>query len=136
MNETGRLVHDPAAALKLPRKTKTLPHVLSESQIAQLIETPDTGKTLGLRDRAQMEILYATGIRLAEAHKLDLYDVDTSTGLLIVRQGEGGRDRVVPLTETACRWLSLSTSMSYVDIISQPLTLVPRLIQATISSDE
>ena len=106
MNQTGRLVHDPAAALKLPRKTKTLPHVLSESQIGQLIETPDTTITLGLRDRALMEILYATGIRLSEAHKLDLYDVDTSTGLLIVRQGKGGRDRVVPLTQTACRWLS------------------------------
>ena len=53
-----------------------------------------------------MEVLYATGIRLAEAHKLDLYDVDTSTDLLIVRQGKGGRDRVVPLTENASAWLS------------------------------
>jgi integrase/recombinase XerD len=80
--------------------------VLSETEIAQLIETADTTTTLGLRDRAVMEMLYATGIRLSEAHKLDLYDVDTSTGLLIVRQGKGGRDRVVPLTETACAWLS------------------------------
>jgi integrase/recombinase XerD len=106
MNETGRLVHDPAERLKLPRKSRTLPHVLSESDIAQLIETPDTHTTLGLRDRALMEVLYATGIRLAEAHKLDLYDVDTASAVLIVRQGKGGRDRVVPLTETACNWLS------------------------------
>jgi integrase/recombinase XerD len=106
MNESGRLVHNPAAALKLPRKTRTLPHVLNESEIAQLIETPDATTTLGLRDRALMEVLYATGIRLAEAHKLDLYDVDTASGLLIVRQGKGGRDRVVPLTENASRWLS------------------------------
>jgi site-specific recombinase XerD len=106
MNQSGRLVHNPAAALKLPRKTRSLPHVLSESDIAQLIETPDVHTALGLRDRALMEVLYATGIRLAEAHKLDLYDVDTASGLLIVRQGKGGRDRVVPLTETACKWLS------------------------------
>jgi integrase/recombinase XerD len=106
MNESGRLVHDPSERLKLPRKSRTLPHVLSESDIAQLIETPDVHTALGLRDRGLMEVLYATGIRLAEAHKLDLYDVDTSTGLLFVRQGKGGRDRVVPLTENASRWLS------------------------------
>ena len=106
MNESGRLVHNPAERLELPRKALTLPHVLTESQIEQLIETADTHTTLGLRDRALMEVLYATGIRLSEAHKLDLYDVDTSTGLLIVRQGKGGRDRVVPLTETASRWLT------------------------------
>jgi integrase/recombinase XerD len=106
MNESGRLVHDPSERLKLPRKSRTLPHVLSESDIAQLIETPVVHTALGLRDRALMEVLYATGIRLAEAHKLDLYDVDTSTGLLVVRQGKGGRDRVVPLTENACTWLS------------------------------
>lgn len=106
MNETGRLVHNPADRLQLPRKVRTLPHVLSESQIAELIETGDTNTTLGLRDRALMEVLYATGIRLAEVHKLDLYDIDTSTGVLMVRQGKGGRDRVVPLTENASRWLS------------------------------
>jgi integrase/recombinase XerD len=106
MSQTGRLVHDPAERLQLPRKTRSLPHVLSESQVAQLIETPVTTATLGLRDRALMEVLYATGIRLSEAHKLDLYDIDTSTGVLIVRQGKGGRDRVVPLTENASRWLS------------------------------
>ena len=50
MNESGRLVHDPAERLKLPRKSRTLPHVLSESEIAQLIETPDVHTALGLRD--------------------------------------------------------------------------------------
>ena len=106
MNQTGRLVHNSADRLKLPRKGEPLPHVLSESEIAQLIELADTDTVLGLRDRALMEMLYATGIRLAEAHKLDLYDVDTRTRLLIVRHGKGGRDRVVPLTETASRWLA------------------------------
>ena len=106
MHETGRLVNNPAERFQLPRKARTLPHVLSESEIAQLIETADTKTTLGLRDRALMEVLYATGIRRTEAHRLDLYDVDTASGLLIVRQGKGGRDRVVPLTENASRWLT------------------------------
>jgi len=80
--------------------------VLNESDIARLIETPDTTTTLGLRDRALMELLYATGIRHSEAHKLDLYDVDTTTQQLNVRLGKGQRDRVVPLTETAAHWLT------------------------------
>ena len=52
MNESGRLVHDPSERLKLPHKSRTLPHVLSESDIAQLIETPDVHTALGLRDRS------------------------------------------------------------------------------------
>jgi integrase len=53
-----------------------------------------------------LEVLYATGIRHAEAHKLDLYDVDTASHRLTVRLGKGQRDRVVPLTETAAQWLT------------------------------
>ena len=53
-----------------------------------------------------METLYATGIRHAEAHKLDLYDVDIAAHRLTVRLGKGQRDRLVPLTETAAQWLT------------------------------
>jgi integrase/recombinase XerD len=106
MRQTGRMVHDPSEELVWPRKGQSLPHVLSENEIDRLIELPDTGATLGIRDRALMETLYATGIRHAEAHKLDLYDVDTARGLLIVRQGKGKRDRIVPLTEAASYWLA------------------------------
>jgi integrase/recombinase XerD len=61
---------------------------------------------IGLRDRALMETLYTTGIRHAEAQKLDLYDIDTAARRLTVRLGKGQRDRVVPLTETAAHWLA------------------------------
>lgn len=105
MQQTGRLIHDPAQQLPLPRPGKTLPHVLDPSDIARLIETADTKTAVGLRDRALMETLYATGIRHAEAHRLDLYDLDTRARRLIVRQGKGRRDRLVPLTEAACAWL-------------------------------
>ncbi len=106
MNRNGRLLHNPAERLALPRKEQPLPHVLDESDIARLIETPDTGTALGIRDRALMETLYATGIRHAEAHRLDLYDIDTAARRLTVRLGKGQRDRLVPLTETAAHWLS------------------------------
>jgi len=102
----GHLLHSPAARLVLPRGEQPLPHVLNESEIARLIETPDIETAIGLRDRALMETLYATGIRHAEAQKLDLYDVDTAAHRLTVRLGKGQRDRLVPLTETAAHWLT------------------------------
>jgi integrase/recombinase XerD len=102
----GHLLHNPAERLAFPRKEQPLPHVLNESDIARLIETSDATTALGIRDRALMETLYATGIRHAEAHKLDLYDVDPAARELTVRLGKGQRDRLVPLTETAAYWLS------------------------------
>ena len=106
LNHTGRLLHNPAERLAFPHKEQSLPHVLNESEVARLIETPDITTTIGLRDRALLEVLYATGIRHAEVHKLDLYDVDTAAHHLTVRLGKGQRDRVVPMTETAAHWLT------------------------------
>jgi integrase/recombinase XerD len=105
MRQTGRLIHDPAELLPLPRCGHTLPQVLNESNMAQLIEAADTKTAVGLRDRALMETLYATGLRHAEACRLDLYDLDTAARHLMVRQGKGRKDRIVPLTESACYWL-------------------------------
>jgi integrase/recombinase XerD len=102
----GHLLHSPAGRLVLPRVEQPLPHVLNESEIVRLIEKPDIKTALGLRDRALMETLYATGIRHAEAHRLDLYDVDTAAHRLTVRLGKGQRDRMVPLTETSAHWLT------------------------------
>lgn len=106
LNRNGHLLHNPAERLAFHRPEQSLPHVLNESEIARLIETPDLQTAIGLRDRALMETLYATGIRHAEAQKLDLYDVDTAAHRLTVRLGKGQRDRVVPLTETAAHWLT------------------------------
>ena len=106
LNRNGHLLHNPAERLALPRPEQSLPRVLNETELARLIETPDLQTAIGLRDRALMETLYATGIRHSEAHKLDLYDVDTAAHRLTVRLGKGQRDRVVPLTETADHWLT------------------------------
>jgi integrase/recombinase XerD len=106
MNRSGHLLHNPAEGLAFPRREQPLPQVLNEGDMARLIETPDITTALGIRDRALMETLYATGIRHAEAHRLDLYDVDTAAQQLTVRLGKGQRDRLVPLTETAAYWLT------------------------------
>jgi integrase/recombinase XerD len=58
-----------------------------------------------MRDRALMEVLYATGLRHAEVRRLDVYDVDLVAGRVIVRGGKGGRDRIVPITQTAAGWV-------------------------------
>jgi integrase/recombinase XerD len=107
LRHTGRVLANPSLVLTLPKAPGLLPPVPSEIEIARLIETPDTATAIGLRDRALMETLYATGIRHREAWSLDLYDIDLETGRLTVRHGKGGHDRVVPLTENACKWLGL-----------------------------
>ena len=106
LNRNGHLLHNPAERLVLPQPEQSLPQLPNESEIARLIETPDLRTAIGLRDRALMETLYATGIRHAEAHKLNLYDIDTAAQRITVRLGKGQRDRVVPLTETAAHWLT------------------------------
>jgi len=106
LNRNGRLLHNPSERLALPRPEQSLPQVLNETELARLIETPDLQTAIGLRDRALMETLYATGIRHAEAHRLDLYDIDTAAQRLTVRLGKGQRDRIVPLTESAAHWLT------------------------------
>ncbi len=102
----GHLVYNPAAHVKLSRYDDPLPHVLSEPEITRLIEMPDLTTAIGLRDRALMEVLYATGIRHREAQRLELYDADLWARRLTVRQGKGSRDRIVPLTANAVHWLS------------------------------
>jgi integrase/recombinase XerD len=104
--KTGLLLLDPAEDLKPVRVPANLPKIVSEKEVARLIETPATGTIFGLRDRALLETLYATGIRHREAHRLDLYDADLTRHRLTIREGKGGRERIVPLTENAVHWLT------------------------------
>jgi integrase/recombinase XerD len=103
----GLLLVNPAEDLKLVRLPAGLPKIVSEAQVTRLIETPDTKTIFGLRDRALLETLYATGIRHREAHRLDLYDADLTRRRLTIREGKGGRERIVPLTANAVHWLTL-----------------------------
>ena len=98
----GTLEHNPAEAIPTPRLEKRLPSFLDEQQIATLLGTPSTEKWQGLRDRALLETLYSTGMRVSELVGLNLDDVDEISGTVIVR-GKGKKERLCPIGETALR---------------------------------
>ncbi len=102
----NHLLYNPAADLEVPRVPRQLPKVLLSVQDAEhVLAQPDVDTPMGLRNRAMLETLYSTGIRRLELARLKLYDVDTERGTLMVRQGKGRKDRLVPIGERACRWI-------------------------------
>ena len=101
----GLLFHDPSASLEKPRCRAPLPRViLKPKQILSLLKAPDVNKPLGLRDRAVIEMLYATGMRNAELLGLKLEDIDREAGQVRVT-GKGGKERIVPVGRIALNWL-------------------------------
>jgi len=101
------ILSNPASELELPRPEKRLPAlVLTAEEAEAIMAVPDVTAPLGLRDRAMLEVLYATAIRRSELVNLKLFDVDHARAVLMVRQGKGNKDRVVPLGERAKAWLS------------------------------
>ena len=103
-----RLVaYDPAAELELPRPGLRLPKaVLTADEAEQVLAVPHASTVLGLRDRAILETLYATGIRRSELIRLDLEHVELNRGVLSIRHGKGDKDRFVPLGERTAAWIS------------------------------
>ncbi len=102
--EAGERTDNPAVNLSPPKLWRKLPRVLSESQVEELLAAPDTAKPLGLRDRAMLELLYATGLRVSELVGLTLPQLRLDVGFLIV-YGKGGKERVVPVGEQAEGWI-------------------------------
>jgi integrase/recombinase XerD len=99
------LLTNPASHLSIPRPSTLAPMPLGEREVVRLLNAPDTGTVLGLRDRAFLEALYGTGMRVGELVSLDLQDVELSEKLCFIRKGKGGKGRWVPLTEEAAHWL-------------------------------
>ena len=96
---------NPTLDLPLQRKDLGKNRALSEQQIKQLMQLPNTETEVGLRNRALIELLYATAIRVSEAANLNLSDVDTLNQQIWIRKGKGSRDRLIPLTENASYWI-------------------------------
>ena len=102
----GLIAHNPASELEYAREQQTLPrNILTPNEARRVIEAPDTRTVLGYRDRAILEVLYATGIRKNELMNLCLENVNLDEELLRINAGKGGKDRVVPLTAVACSFL-------------------------------
>jgi integrase/recombinase XerD len=97
---------NPAAEFELPRVHRRLPRaILTVAEVEAVCRQCMLGGALGLRDRAIVETFYATGIRRMELANLDLYDVDRDQGTLMVREGKGRKDRLIPIGERACAWI-------------------------------
>ena len=99
------LDRDPTEALTLPRIERYLPETLNELQVQQLIESVDTTVALGLRDRAMIELLYASGLRISELARARLENFSTEEGILRVT-GKGNKTRLVPVGRKACEALA------------------------------
>ena len=95
---------DPAVNLLPPKLFKTLPKVLSEDQVEALLAAPDVSTPLGLRDRAMLELLYATGLRVSELVGLQLPQLRLDAGYLVAF-GKGSKERIVPVGEQAEVWV-------------------------------
>jgi integrase/recombinase XerD len=106
LTKHGLLREDPAADLELPRVTiQRLPQPLTDAEIAEVLAQPIVTTPKGLRDRALLEVAYSTGIRRMELIRLRLSDLDFGRGVVVVREGKGKKDRVVPIGERAIEWL-------------------------------
>jgi integrase/recombinase XerD len=107
LHARGLILGNPALTLRLP-KAKHLPRgVLSEAQARRLMAAPFPWTLVGRRDRAILELLYGSGLRIGEAVRADLSDLDLRERVLLVRDGKGKKDRVVPVTGRAVAALEL-----------------------------
>jgi len=104
LQKEGFIDISPTAILDMPKFPRRLPSVLSIEEVDGLLETPDIRSLIGMRDRAMIETLYATGTRVSELVSLRLNDLNLQTGYIIA-YGKGSKERVVPIGESAMYWL-------------------------------
>ncbi len=95
---------DPTLKLDSPLPTQRFPGTLSEAQVTALLEAPDTETPNGLRDRAMLEVMYASGLRVSELVGLKTFAVSLNEGLVRI-MGKGSKERLVPLGEEAAEWI-------------------------------
>jgi integrase/recombinase XerD len=100
-----RISADPTLKLDPPKRVPRFPRSLSEADVEALLAAPNTATPLGLRDRAMLETLYATGLRVSELVALKTFEVDLDANVVRVL-GKGSKERLVPLGEEAADWIS------------------------------
>lgn len=96
----GKIASDPVALIESPKTGRGLPKALTEAQVESLLAAPDTGTPLGLRDRAMLELMYATGLRVSELVGLELTNINLNQGVVRVI-GKGQKERLVPIGDEA-----------------------------------
>jgi integrase/recombinase XerD len=106
MAREKKIERDPTVNLDAPKQEKRLPRVLSVIEVERLLEQPDIKNPVGIRDRAMLEVLYATGLRVSELVSLKVEDVNLETGYLKC-YGKGSKERIVPFGSVAIKFLRL-----------------------------
>jgi integrase/recombinase XerD len=102
----GWLLLDPSANMTRPRKPSRLPRdIMEPGEVDRVMAQPDTRTARGFRDRVILEVLYSSALRREEVANLFTTDVDVDAGYVFVREGKGGKDRVVPLGQNACDYV-------------------------------
>ncbi len=104
--QEGILEANPLENLESPKVARTLPEILSLKEIEQILEQPNVQTPLGVRDRAMLEMLYATGMRVSELTQLPTHQVSLEGGYVLL-YGKGSKERVVPLGSEALKWVAL-----------------------------
>jgi integrase/recombinase XerD len=103
---SNHVLYNPASEIELPKVERRLPKpALTAAETELVLATCDLADPLGLRDRAMLEVLYSTGIRRSELAHLAIFDLDVERSTLLVRQGKGRKDRMVPIGERAAAWV-------------------------------
>jgi integrase/recombinase XerD len=124
LHRRGLLSDEPPAALSPARPRRALPVVLTPSEIRRLLLQPPLDNPLGIRDRAMLEVMYATGLRVSELLGLRMEHLNLTDRVLRV-QGKRGRERLVPLTESAAYWLQRYLSEARPKLLPRRKTGVP-----------
>ena len=101
----NRIAVDPTLQIESPKLPRSLPKSLSEDDVVALLNAPNLNDSIGLRDRAMLEILYASGLRVSELVELKVTEVSLSEGVVRVT-GKGSKTRLVPMGEVAVDWIS------------------------------
>ena len=105
LSKTKLLKSNPVSNISGPKKSKVLPKSLSIIDVNSLIEAPDCTNFIGLRDRAMIELMYATGVRISELINLEYSNIDLNRSLIKV-MGKGGKERMIPFGDDALSWLT------------------------------
>ena len=102
-----RVSRDPCLSLRTAKQAPRMPKTLSEAQVNALLQAPDLAVARGVRDRAMLETLYATGLRVSELVGIRTLEVSLNEGVVRVVMGKGGKDRLVPLGAEAAHWIDV-----------------------------
>ncbi|MDF2940488.1 MAG: tyrosine recombinase XerD [Gammaproteobacteria bacterium] len=114
--QSGKIKLDPTLNIESPKLGRPLPKTLSEQDIEALLNAPDTTTALGIRDRAMLEVLYASGLRITELVSLDLNSINLRQGVIRV-MGKGSKERLVPIGEEALDWVTQYVENARADLL-------------------